>query len=910
MADRTITARLRLLYNEFTKGTDAASKGLKGVSDQAKKTSQTAGRDWDALGKRTADLGSSMTSRLTLPLVGVGALATKMAGDFDSAFMQMQTLAGVSADEVDGLKESVLELAGETGKAPQELAEALFFLQSSGLDAAAAMDALELSAKASAAGLGDTQTLADAASSVMLAYADAGMTAAEALDTLLATAKAGKAEPTAIAGQLSKIIPVAAALKVSFQDVGGALAALSTKGYSAEQGATGIASLLSKLQKQGPQAAEMLDRVGLSTERLRQVLAEEGLQGTLDILKERLGDIGFETFLEDQEAIKAATALMTGDLEKTNEIFEQVANSAGSTEEAFGKWAQSMGAENAKAFAQFQIALIRLGDVLAPIAADVLGFAAKVVQVFGELPGPVQNAVVAFGALLAAAGPLHTAAGKLMKGWDLVLKLWDNWSSAGGKAFADAMNEGGSAAQGLATKGASAAGGLLALEAAAVVALVAIHEMGKAAHEAKIEDLANDFLATGDAAALFGEALDGNDFAMGNAADVLDRLIGTNLEAAERFVDAAEAAGMEEDAVKAAREAIEKKRNAEAQSAADAKSNQDAIDSTTLAIADQEAAVNEAAEAYKNYADTIKGTFDPVFGMLNSLRGADEAQRRVRESLEKLNEVRGDSEATATDLANAEADYHDALIDVGTSAVDVRTAAANLNAALAENPELLDDAMSSLQEWRDQGIIPTDEQLQFLQRQLQQTALEGVALGGVDPRVDVSERGATPVRTQLTRVKDAAHNIPGGRNVHLSTSGYAAAATTIGNMISLISQVPTTRTVNLQARAGAGWGNVFGLTGGRAGGGPVRQSHLYEVAERDVAELLEMNGHTYLIPGSDGTVVPASHMSSGSSLTGGGGVLVNVDMRGAVVANERQFRAMVQRTFNEARRKGRGLNAA
>lgn len=44
----------------------------------------------------------------------------------------------------------------------------------------------------------------------------------------------------------------------------------------------------------------------------------------------------------------------------------------------------------------------------------------------------------------------------------------------------------------------------------------------------------------------------------------------------------------------------------------------------------------------------------------------------------------------------------------------------------------------------------------------------------------------------------------------------------------------------------------------RALGGPVRKGSLYEVAEGGRSELLEMGGKQYLLPGADGTVVPAT----------------------------------------------------
>lgn len=915
MSDRTVTARLRLLHNEFTKGTDAAAKGLKGVSDQAKKTSGSASRDWDGLGKSVSNLGASMTTRLTLPIVGLGAVAVKTAADFDSAFTQMQTLAGVSASEIDGLKESVLGLSGETGKAPQELAEALYFIRSSGLSGKAALDALEMSAKGAAAGLGSTIQVADAVTSAINGYGAANLSAAEATDVLVKTAQEGKAEASELAPQFGRLVPIAAELGISFDQVGGALAYLTRASGDASLASTQLSGILSKLLSPGVEGESALNEIGSSLEELRAEVEEKGLQPALINLKKRLEDNGLElrNFSADQQFLQGALQLTGDGADDAAKVFASLADSTGATDEAFGKWAESMGAKNAKAFAQFQIALIRLGDLLAPIAADVLAFAASAVQAFGELPGPLQKAAVAALALLAAVGPLTTVAGKMIKGWGLLLGLWDKWGGIGGKEFAAAMNEGGSSAQNLGRQAGplGAAGGLLALEAAAVVALVAIHEMGKAAHDAKIKDLTEDFLATGDAADLFGAALDGNVFEMGNAADVLDKLIDSNLEAAERFVNAAEAAGMEKDAVAEAREAIERKRQADSQSAEDATANQEAIDTTTSSLGDEAEAANEAAEAIQAYADTIKATVDPVFGLLSAMRKNDEAQRSVAESLAHLNEVQGDSESTAADVAKAQLEYQDAIIAVGQSAEDVTVAAAGLNAAVAENPGLLDAAKASLAGWVEQGLL-TEDQARFLARQFDATAVQSTALGETDPTVDVSETGNRPTQAQLRRTKDAVTDIPPRRRIAISTSGVDTAAGRIGYLMSVVNALPTNRNISITAQAifGPGMDLVqrLGGFGGHAAGGPMKPGEIAWVGENgpELYQAGPEGGHVY---NEAQLASMASPMASGASHAGGV-TIYNIDLRGAITPDSRQLTRLVVHALNRGARTTRGVNAA
>lgn len=69
----------------------------------------------------------------------------------------------------------------------------------------------------------------------------------------------------------------------------------------------------------------------------------------------------------------------------------------------------------------------------------------------------------------------------------------------------------------------------------------------------------------------------------------------------------------------------------------------------------------------------------------------------------------------------------------------------------------------------------------------------------------------------------------------------------------------------------AGWINAaigfFG--GGRAVGGPVQAGRMYEVGENNNPELFRANGRNYMIPGNNGSVIPAA---------GGGGNVININM--------------------------------
>ena len=129
----------------------------------------------------------------------------------------------------------ILKLSTETGKGPKELADAMYSVAQAGLRGSDALEALKASAMASATGMGDTKTVADAVTSALNAYGPANLSAATATGVLVATVKNGKMQLDELAPIIGKLLPVSAQLGVSFGEVSGAVAAMSRLGMGARQ---------------------------------------------------------------------------------------------------------------------------------------------------------------------------------------------------------------------------------------------------------------------------------------------------------------------------------------------------------------------------------------------------------------------------------------------------------------------------------------------------------------------------------------------------------------------------------------------------------------------------------------------------------------------------------------------------
>lgn len=123
--DMDVTAKFRADIADMTAKMNTLNKQLKGVGDQAEDAGKRIGDSLQNAGKKMTDVGKKMSLAITAPLVGIGIAATKTSMDFESSLSKMVGLVGLTTDEVDGMRDSILSLAGSTAKAPQELADAL-----------------------------------------------------------------------------------------------------------------------------------------------------------------------------------------------------------------------------------------------------------------------------------------------------------------------------------------------------------------------------------------------------------------------------------------------------------------------------------------------------------------------------------------------------------------------------------------------------------------------------------------------------------------------------------------------------------------------------------------------------------------------------------------------------------------
>ena len=194
-------------------------------------------------------------------IAGVGVASVREASKFESAIAKVEGLVGITGEELDQLAAAARRFGIETGKGGQEAAEALFVIASSGLRGADAMEALELSLKASTAGLGETEAIARAVSGALNAYGTDVIDAATATDVIVATARAGNFETSQFAAAIGRVLPFAKQAGSSLEDMGGAVALLTRTNTDAAQSVTQVSALFRAFVVPTEEAKKALDNV-------------------------------------------------------------------------------------------------------------------------------------------------------------------------------------------------------------------------------------------------------------------------------------------------------------------------------------------------------------------------------------------------------------------------------------------------------------------------------------------------------------------------------------------------------------------------------------------------------------------------------------------------------------------------
>lgn len=288
-------------------------------------------------GKREAmgiikTLASEITSFDIFSGIGISAAtafaqAAKSSYDFEKEFrknmLEVATISTQVTDDMTGFMNQVMSITQEIPIKAPEAAKALYSIVSAGHDGADGMKILEVSAKAAVGGLTETETAADAVTTILNAYKMSAEEAGTVSDQLFTTVRLGKTTFGELGASIAQVAPIAAAYGISIDQVLGAVASLTKQGTPTAQAMTQIRAAI-----QGT-AGELGDAAfqGRTFQEALQLINEKA-GGSASKMKEMLGT---------DEGLAATLALTGKNAKSAASDLGELQNSLGATEAAFEK---------------------------------------------------------------------------------------------------------------------------------------------------------------------------------------------------------------------------------------------------------------------------------------------------------------------------------------------------------------------------------------------------------------------------------------------------------------------------------------------------------------------------------------------------------------------------------------------
>jgi SLT domain-containing protein len=275
---------------------------------------------WKAAFSTVAASMAKVGKGVTVIGLGVAAVSVKMAGDFQAETAVLQTAAGETAKGLQVVRKGILNLATGTGTGIKNLTDGMYTVEKAGYRGAAGLLVLKAAAQGAKEENANLADVTNAMTSVMASYHLKATDSVRVMNAIKTAAGEGKITMEQFSGALSTVIPIASANKISFGEVGGAIATLTQHGTSANEATQELASTIRNLAAPNNVAIQEMAHFGINAQDVALKLGTDkrGLAGTINLLSTTIlskmgpsGKVLLSAFNETKQAGDAANLMLT-----------------------------------------------------------------------------------------------------------------------------------------------------------------------------------------------------------------------------------------------------------------------------------------------------------------------------------------------------------------------------------------------------------------------------------------------------------------------------------------------------------------------------------------------------------------------------------------------------------------------
>ncbi len=326
-------------------------------------------------------------------VVAASAGAVSAAAEYEQAFAKTQTLLSDTTN-MEQYSKDIINLSNETGVAATELTDTIYNAISAGVDQADAVEFAGTAAKLAAAGFTDSGSALSVLTTAMNAYGDAAGTAEQISDSLLTVQNLGVTTVAELSASMGKAIATGSAYGVDLSNIESAYISLTKQGINTAEGTTYMASMMKELGDAGSTVGGIItEQTGKS---FSELMADgKSLADIISILNDSVdGDANaLMNLWSSAEAGKASNAILNNGLETFNSNLNEITNSAGLTDTAYGTVTNTLEHQKEVIANLGHNFMITAGEQILPYVSDFLNWALPGITTGMEALGPILGSV-------------------------------------------------------------------------------------------------------------------------------------------------------------------------------------------------------------------------------------------------------------------------------------------------------------------------------------------------------------------------------------------------------------------------------------------------------------------------------------------------------------------------------------
>lgn len=405
-------------------------------TEASKNKIEALGTRVSGVGDKLESVGSSLTKKVTVPIVGLGTAAVTTTSNFESAMSKVSAISGATGTDLEDLSDKAKEMGANTKFSASEAAEAFQYMAMAGWKTKDMLSGIEGVLNLAAASGEDLATTSDIVTDALTAF---GLTAADTAEfsNVLAAASSNANTNVSMMGETFKYAaPIAGALGYSVKDTAEAIGLMANSGIKGSQAGTTLRNIMTKLSGEIEICGEQLGEFTVQTTN-----SDGSMREFNDILADcrtafaQLSEseqASAASSLVGQEAMSGFLALMNAapqDIEKLRGAINSANDGMGAAAEMAETMQDNLTGQLTILKSTLEGLAISFGELMLPVIKDVVSGLQNLLTWINNLDEGQKKTIITIATIVAVVGPVLLVLGKLVSGVGSVITVIGKASS-------------------------------------------------------------------------------------------------------------------------------------------------------------------------------------------------------------------------------------------------------------------------------------------------------------------------------------------------------------------------------------------------------------------------------------------------------------------------------------------------